>query len=160
LLQLGAISLGEYSKFIFKHFERTGTNISQEAIDFVYEIVGGYTWYMQMLLNRLYSSSEKNIEQTTARLLLSDILQENETTYQTYCKLITEKQRALLKAIALEKEIKEPMAAEFIAKHKLGSTSTVSLSIKTLLKKELLLENNGKYIVYDRFFSLWLEKNG
>jgi AAA+ ATPase superfamily predicted ATPase len=157
MLQLGAIAPDEYSKFIYKHFAKAGKNISQEAIDYVYQIVGGHTWYVQMLLNRLYSSGEKEVEQNTVKLLLADILQENEATYQTYCKLITEKQCSLLKAIATEGEVKEPTAAEFIAKYKLGSTSTVSVSLKTLQNKELLLENNGKYLVYDRFFSLWLE---
>jgi aspartate/tyrosine/aromatic aminotransferase len=159
MLQLGAISLEEYSKFILKHFEKAKKNISQEAINFVYQTVSGHTWYVQMLLNRLYSPGEKNIDQTAVRQLLNNILEENEVTYQTYCKLITEKQCSLLKAIAAEGSVKEPTAAQFIAKHKLGSTSTVSVSLKTLLNKELLLENNGKYMVYDRFFSLWLEKN-
>jgi len=159
MLQLWAISLEEYSKFILKHFEDAGKNISQEAINLVYQTVSGHTWYVQMLLNRLYSSGEKNIEQTTVRKLLNDILEENEATYQTYCKLITEKQCSLLKAIAAEGSVKEPTAAQFIAKHKLGSTSTVSVSLKTLLSKELLLENNGKYMIYDRFFSLWLERS-
>jgi hypothetical protein len=157
MLQLGAISLEEYSKFIQKHFKKKEKNISKEAIDFVYQIVGGHTWYMQMLLNRLYSLNENITDLNTVKLLLLDILQENETTYQTYCKLITERQYSLIKAIASEGEVKEPTAAEFIAKYKLGSTSTVSVSLKTLLGKELLLEDNGKYLVYDRFFSLWLK---
>jgi chromosomal replication initiation ATPase DnaA len=156
-LQLGAIAPEKYSKFILNHFEKTGKSISQEAIDFVYQTVGGHTGYMQMLLNRLYSLNEDITDVNMVKQLLSDILQENETTYQTYCKLITKKQFALLKAIASEGEVKEPTAAEFIAKYKLGSTSTVSVSLKALLNKELLLENNGKYLVYDRFFSLWLK---
>ncbi|MDR0573509.1 MAG: ATP-binding protein [Tannerella sp.] len=157
MLQLGAISLKEYSKFILKHFEKAEKNIPQEAIDFAYQTVGGHTWYMQMLLNRLYSANENITDTNIVKQLLADILQENETTYQTYCKLITEKQFSLLKAIAAESEVQGPTAAEFIAKYKLGSTSTVSVSLKTLLNKELLLENNGKYLVYDRFFALWLK---
>ncbi|MDR0613288.1 MAG: hypothetical protein LBG45_07410 [Dysgonamonadaceae bacterium] len=41
MLQLGAISLKEYSKFILKHFEKAEKNISQEAIDFAYQTAGG-----------------------------------------------------------------------------------------------------------------------
>jgi hypothetical protein len=46
-----------------------------------------------------------------------------------------------------------------VSKYGLGSTSTISLSLKTLLAKELLLENTGAYFVYDRFFALWLKIN-
>jgi AAA+ ATPase superfamily predicted ATPase len=159
MLQLGAIPLTEYARFIIEHFETANKHITYDAIDHVYSIVEGHTWYMQMFFNRLYSLDEKTIEKGHLTALLSDILQENEITYQTYCKLITDKQLNLLIAIASEGSVKEPTAVEFVSKYGLGSTSTISLSLKTLLAKELLLENTGAYFVYDRFFALWLKIN-
>ena len=111
-----------------------------------------YTWYMQVLLNRIYSQNQTNIDTTHAQSMLVEILAENEATYLTYCKLIPVKQLALLKAIAAETAVSSPTASGFISKHRLGAASTVLSALKSLLNKELLFENNGLYLIYDRFF--------
>jgi hypothetical protein len=157
LLQLKEIEFTDYREFAFKHFANGKRRMMPEAVQWVYEIVNGHTWYVQMLLNRLYSQNYLQTDKWQAQEILTEILSENEATYQTYCKLITNKQLALLKAIAAETFVSEPTASAFITKYNLGAASTVSASLKSLLDKELLIENNGKFSVYDRFFSLWLK---
>ena len=157
ILPLKEINFLDYVLFAKRHFEKNGKSISDEAVQWIYDTVAGHTWYVQMLLNRLYSYSEVSVLQV--QKVLSEILAENEATFFTYCKLLTNKQLALLSAIASETSITEPTASAFISKYGLGATSTVSASLKSLLEKELLFENNGAYFVYDRFFSLWLKKN-
>ena len=157
MLQLKEIELTDYQKFAFRHFANGKKNIGTEAVQWIYQIVNGHTWYVQMLLNRLYSQNFLQIDIRQVQEILTEILAENEATYQTYCKLITTKQLALLKAIAAETFVSEPTASAFITKYNLGAASTVSSSLKSLLDKELLFENKGIFSVYDRFFSLWLK---
>jgi DNA-binding MarR family transcriptional regulator len=88
---------------------------------------------------------------------LSGILQENEPYYYAYRNLLTEQQYSLLKAIGKQDGVAQPSSKEFITKHKLGTTSTINSAIKSLLNKELIFREGGKYKVYDVFFSLWLK---
>jgi len=157
MLQLKEIELSDYREFAFRHFANGKRNITEEAILWIYQIVNGHTWYVQMLLNRLYSKNFSQTDIQQAQEILMEVLVENEVTYQTYCKLITAKQLALLKAVAAETFVSEPTSSAFIIKYDLGAASTVSTSLKSLLDKELLFENNGTFSVYDRFFSLWLK---
>jgi len=157
MLQLKEIELADYQEFAFRHFADGKKNITVEAMQWIYQIVNGHTGYVQMLLNRLYSKDFPQVDVRQAQEVLTEVLAENEVTYQTYCKLITIKQLALLKAVAAETSVSEPTASAFISKYNLGAASTVSSSLKSLIDKELLFENNGFFLVYDRFFSLWLK---
>ncbi|GHV25489.1 ATPase [Bacteroidia bacterium] len=157
LLQLKEIGESDYQLFAQNLFEEGNKKITTEATVWVYQVVHGHTWYVQVLFNRLYALQQPLVDIAQAEKILANVLEENEVTYLTYGKLITAKQLALLKAIAAEGSVSEPTASTFIGKYNLGATSTVSASLKSLLAKELLFDNRGSYFVYDRFFSLWLK---
>ena len=48
---------------------------------------------------------------------------------------------------------------DFISRHNLPAASSVSLALKTLINREFIYKYNGSYIIYDRFFGMWLRKN-
>ncbi|MDR3227210.1 MAG: ATP-binding protein [Prevotellaceae bacterium] len=158
MLQLAEIDKIEYQKFASKLFSKANKTITPEVFNLIYEKVNGHTWYVQMLLNRLYSLAKTEYDVATAEKISDEIINENEATYQTYCKLITEKQLRLLKAIAAENIVTQPTSNFFIEKYKLGAASSIKTALTSLLEKELIFENNGNYRVYDCFFSIWLSK--
>ena len=84
---------------------------------------------------------------------------ENEGTFQTFLRLVTPIQARVLYAIASEVSIKEIQGKAFLTKYQLGAASTVKTAVKSLVEKELLIDNNGEYQLYDRFFGLWLVEN-
>ena len=43
-------------------------------------------------------------------------------------------------------------------KYHLGAPRTVRSAVKSLVDKELLLDQNDSYEVYDRFFGIWLAR--
>ena len=73
-------------------------------------------------------------------------------------RLITPFQGRLLRAIACEGSVKEVLGKNFLMKYNLGAASTVRSSIKSLVDKELVLDQNDVYEVYDRFFGIWLSR--
>ncbi|MDR3287568.1 MAG: ATP-binding protein [Prevotellaceae bacterium] len=158
MLQLTEIDKNEYQKFASKLFSKANKTITPDVFNLIYEKVNGHTWYVQMLLNRLYSLAKTEYDIATAEKVSDEIIKEYEATYQTYCKLITEKQLRLLKAIASENIITQPTSNFFIEKYKLGAASSIKTALTSLLEKELIFENNGNYRVYDCFFSIWLSK--
>ncbi|MDR1348122.1 MAG: ATP-binding protein [Prevotellaceae bacterium] len=158
MLQLSEINKNEYQKFAVKLFLKANKITDSNIFDWIYSKVNGHTWYVQMMLNRLFSLACKKYDISVAEMVLNEILMENEATYQTYCKLITEKQLSLLKAIAAENMITQPTSNVFIDKYRLGAASSIKTALTSLLDKELIFENNGNYRVYDCFFSIWLSK--
>ena len=109
-------------------------------------------------MNRLYENGQKQITKSLVNKVLNEIIDENEATFQTFMRLITPAQARLLKAVAKEGTVQQALSSSFISKHQLGATSTVRSAIRSLVEKELVLDCQGDYQVYDRFFSLWLNR--
>lgn len=160
LLNLVPITLDAYGKFIHSHFLKADKRISDECIERIYNLLEGHTWYMQVLLNRLYEQLDSGEEMTiaTANLILHATVESNSTVYQSMVSMLSERQKEMLFAIAKEGKAKEITSAEFIKKHGLYSSSSVQSSAKQLLEKELITKEENVYQVYDRFLGLWLAK--
>ncbi|MGL4853058.1 MAG: AAA family ATPase [Phocaeicola sp.] len=158
VLNLDAISLAAYSEFIQKHFKRGERKISSDAIESIYALFEGHTWYVQSLLNRLYEEVDPGEEVTP--FLINDVLHRmisaNKTVYQSMVSMLSERQKELLFAVAKSGKVSEITSTLFVRKHGLYSTSSVQSSAKQLLEKELLTKSGNQYWVYDRFFGLWL----
>lgn len=158
-MPLGEINCDSYYMFAKTKFEHKDCVISQKAFEYIYNRLYGHTWYIQMLLNRLYEGDYNEVTQENVDDLLLKITEENEATYQTFLRLITPGQAKVLKAIAREGSVTELLNQTFIAKHHLGATSSVKSAAKVLVDKELLLDSDNSYQVYDRFFGIWLKNN-
>lgn len=153
---LAEIPCESYFSFAKEKFSGHKQNLDENTFRFLYNKLCGHTWYIQTLLNRLYETGIDNISIDLVNQILTDITKENEATYQTFMRLITPGQRKLLKAIASEGKVTEIFNQSFISKYGLGATSSIKSAAKTLVEKELLLDDANCYQVYDRFFALWL----
>lgn len=158
LMNLDTIDIDAYYLFAKKNFAKNGQDVSRDTFEYAYKKLFGHTWYVHMLLNRLYESKEANITTECVDSLLNDITIENEATYQTFMRLVTPVQGKLLRAVAAEGVIKEVLGHKFLQTHHLGATSTVKSAVKSLVEKELMLISGDEYQIYDRFFMLWLAK--
>lgn len=159
MLNLGRIGEDAYYQFAITKLEQHQQHIDKTTFSDIYHLLHGHTWYIQVLLNRLYETEISQIGIADVNRLLQEIVVENEATFQTLLRLITPAQGRLLRAVAIEQEVAEINGKSFISRHKLGAASTVNAAVKSLVEKELLLEHNGSYSVYDRFLSLYLRSN-
>ena len=157
LLELGPIKASKYTPFIKEKFESGGRSINEETINWLLKKSRHHTYYIQHICNRAYESRKKKIDIAFLSNLILNILEENKSYYFRYRDLLTKSQFNLLVAIAKEDKAKKITSSEFIRKHKLGATSTISSSIKALQKNEFIFKQNEEYYVYDIFFSLWMK---
>ena len=160
MMPLGTIDENAYYMFSSEKMRKIGQSIDRDTFDYIYTKLSSHTWYVHTLLNRLYETGLETINKSIVDEILSDILLENEGTFQTFLRLVTPIQTRVLYAIASEGSIKEIQGQAFLTKYQLGAASTVKTAVKSLVDKELLLDNNGEYQLYDRFFGLWLVENG
>lgn len=159
MMHIDVIDEKQYYLFASKHLAAHKQNMSQETFHELYSLVEGYTWNIQNLLNRLYQTGIEQIDFNTILITLDQLLQEEAPSYQMFCRLITERQLQVLRAVAKEGVVKEPGSNLFLQKYRLGAYSTVRSAILNLLDKELLYQkDDGSYIVYEKFFGLWLKQ--
>ncbi|GAB6011168.1 AAA family ATPase [Viscerimonas tarda] len=156
---LKEIPIDTYRQFAGQLFDDYGKTLDAAVFDFVYEKMLGHTWYVQFILNQLFAINKAKPGQQDVDLIIDDVLQEENATFKTYCEIITAGQLRVLRAIAKGHKVSAPFEASFMRKHNLTALSSVKLALTSLADKTLILQDeDGSYYVYDRFFSLWLEK--
>lgn len=157
-MDLAKINREKYKNFIRKKFEEGKRVIDTMSLDLILDLTESYTWYVQFLCNKLYSTNIKRIDNQLVVETLLNILNEQEFVFDNYRSLITAYQFDLLKAIAKEGEVKMPTSKDFIQKHRLSAASTIKTNLDSLINKEMILVTDEGYKVYDIFFSQWLKR--
>jgi len=158
-INLREISLDTYGAFAQNHFAKSGKILPLSLFESIYHLVLGHTWYIQLILNQLYSLPQKKYAEIDLNRIVTDVLEEENAAYKTYCELLTKGQLRVLAAIAKERKVAKLASPVLLKKYNLTAASSVNLAIKSLIDKSLILKDeNGNYFVYDRFFSLWLER--
>lgn len=159
MMGLAPIDRDVYFDFTNDHLSANAKCISKEAFTHLYDMFDGVTWYIQYVLNTLYTTNVSDIEFTIADVesAVSEILRRNTFVYSALLYQLTTKQKALLMAIANEGTARSIMSQAFLQKYKMGA-STVQTSVKMLLDRDFITqEEDGVFSVYDKFFSLWLK---
>ena len=160
MMNIGSIPIDKYSAFAQKHFKEADKGIPAQAITKVYQRFEGVTWYVQRVMNELFSLTPQHgtCDEDMLDIAIKNILRANEFTYQSLLFQLPIKQKELLMAIAREGKAQNLTSSAFVKKYRLTSSSSVQSAIKGLLEKNFVTSNLGVYEVYDKFFALWLLK--
>lgn len=157
ILAIDQINKEKYHAFASPFFANRHLTLSDAIFSQIYDEFEGHTWYIQSILNRLYGYSYTP-DQDTVNQAIRDIVLENEYAYQNLLAAYPAGSIRLLKAIAKEHVVAEINAGAFITKHKLKATSSVNTALRGLLKNEMVYKTDKGYMVYDRFFAIWLRQ--
>lgn len=155
MLSLSPIDKKVYCEFANNLMEKKCMKLSADVFGYVYDVVDGQTWYVQHILNRLYDiGGEIDIQLVNDTIMTS--VMEQEVAFLNYYESLTYNQSQLLLAIARDKAVESVLSQDFIHRHSLPASSSVSLALKALIEREFVYKYNGKFIIYDRFFAIWL----
>lgn len=93
----------------------------------------------------------------------NQILTEREPGFLELRGLLTKGQWKYLRAVAKEKELRQPSSSAFLTTYKIGSAASSQKTLKSLIEKELILPvttlDGTIYCIYNVFFFRWLEKH-
>jgi hypothetical protein len=106
--------------------------------------------------NRIYET-EQDLTRLTIKSVIPDILFGFEPFYMEYRSLVTRHQWQFLKEISQSSDNMAVTSGGFIKQFDFTNASTVKRGIDTLLANEMIYKNDGRYFIYDVFFSNWLE---
>lgn len=156
-VSIDRIDKAEYYHFAAPFFKQQGRNLDEPTFDYLYTKFRGHTWYIQVLLNRLYGYSE-SIDIQLVNHAIEEVVLESTYSYENLLNAYTASSVKLLKAIAKAAPVKEINAGDFIAAYKLKAASSVNSALKKLLSNEMIYRTVEGYIVYDHFMAIWLAR--
>lgn len=159
-LELKAIDLDEYIRFVQRLMGQGQREVSSAIIKAVYRLYRGNTYAMQKTFNELYSMLGEGEACTPDSLVtaINNVIDSKEALFREMLSGINDKHKPLLYAIAQDGEAERLTSAQFVKSHKLTSASAVQYSAAQLLSKGVLTRLNGKYSVNDPFFALWINR--
>ena len=155
-MNLYSIDESAYYDFASYWMKKKNIELSKDIFHSLYQQFDGHTWYLQYVLNVLYSDSQSEVTKEDLRNIICRIVQREKEAFQVIYNQLTDNQVSLLKAIAKEGIVKAINASEFIKKYRLKGSSSVNKALEYLIKNEIVYHTSEGYIVYNRFFAIWL----
>lgn len=157
-MSLDVIDRTAYFKFAASFFRKSGKDLAKETFEFVYDRFEGVTWYVQSVLKELYAEGSGCPTVKDAIAAIGHLVEENAPNYGFILSKCSPGAVELLRAVAAERVVSEPMSADFGRKYGLRAASSVRFALESLLKDELLYRRDDGYVVYDFFFAEWLKR--
>lgn len=160
-MSLQCLPLQKYTEFVQHHFNEAGIEVGADIVAYVYQRFEGTTWYMQKVFNHLYMTAREGDKFTeeTIEMTIDAIVNDNSQSYADLLYQLTARQKQLLVAINREGKAEALTSSRFIKKHHLPTASTIQTAIKSLVDRQLITHHLGVYEVYDRFLSIWIQRN-
>ena len=155
---LNPIPLSTYTDFAVSLFEDYGKHLDRELVSTVYNMYKGCTWFVQMIMNELFSLTPASATCTPAFLpeAVTNVIRSQEQTYKELLSQMPPRQKMLLQAIARDGEARRITSHDFITRHSLPSASSVQSAAKGLLASDVITREDDTYRIYDYFLSQWL----
>lgn len=148
-LKLKAIDRDIYSNFVEKKFNEYGKSVSKATVEYVYDLLEGYTYYMQRTFNEAFASIDRGGEcsMDLVRKSIDNILLMNEIQFAEQMSNLTENQKRVLAAIAKEERVRKVNTSAFINRYQLSTASVVNTAIRKLLKEDIITVDLKEYSI-------------
>jgi len=158
ILALSPISKEKYAEFVTRHFEGNGMMVMPEAIDLVYDVFQGNTYYLQKTFREAFAASVggKTCDIAMVEGIIDSMIEESHHRYSETLARLTLAQKELLYAIVEEGKAQRITSRQFIKRHSLQSPSSVQAAMKKLMEYGIVTVENNEYSVEDQLFYRWL----
>lgn len=157
LESLQPITLEAYTDFIIQHFQNAKKTIEPASIEKIYTWSRGQTYTVQLVCNHLFANYKK-VRNADVDTVYNQILVQQQTIYANFQKMLTRTQWTVFRAIAKEEPLQNPLSKDFLTKHNLGAASTVSTALKALERLELVIKDDGNYLVHEVQLARWMAR--
>ena len=139
---------------------RSGRRYDREAFAYLYDRFDGVTWYLQVVLNRVWERESGLDSEATVDEVVEQLVDEGEATFMDLLLSQTSSAQAVLKAVAAERLVKEISGKTLIDKYNLPVGSTIRSVVRELVNRNLIYKSPSGYSIYDRLFGEWLKREG
>lgn len=157
MMTLNPIDMERYVEFAQDLFREFHKDIAKETIMEVYQRYEGVTWYVQSVLNALFTLTKNNeiCPSEMVETAIQQVVSQQSFVYAALLYQLPPKQKEVLMAICKDGKATNITSQPFLQRHHL-TASTVQAAVKGLMEKDFITQELGTYSVYDKFFALWL----
>ncbi len=153
------ISDTDWMAFIKEKFDETGVSISEPAIRGILTKSGGHPHFTQYFASVVWEFLKEGYDENDpgfAGAWMNRIIDGQSIVFQNIFDQLNQNQRKVLLAISQLKPGEQLFSAEFRKKYRLPASSTLTVNIRGLMKKDLLNKVNGTYSVANPVMKEWL----
>lgn len=158
-LSLHEIPVDAYRAFAASFFRADGRSFADAAFDDLYARFEGITWYVQAVLNRVWSLGLGLTDTSVLDMAVESLLDDRADVYHDLLFSQNEGSQLLLKALAAEGAVATPTAGPFVSKHGFRASSSAAFALNDLRSRDLVYETERGWVVYDRLFGRWLARS-
>jgi len=158
-MPLGKIPEPKLGAFIRSRFRSVKISVSSEDVAQILRRTGCHPYYTQQLCHEIYNAvvPGKKVSEAAIQKAAEQCIQTQSYAYITIWEGLAGKQRELATALS-----KTPggnvYSQDFIARHDLGSPSSIQTALEALEKKGILERENGSYCLSDVLFAEWIRR--
>lgn len=157
MVSIGKIERDDYFKFILAQFKKAKREVKPEIVNHILQISHLHTYYVQALSNFLYSLEIAPSNISEFDMLYRDFILEKSVFYSELPERLTKQQFSVLKGVAKSGIVKNPISADFMEISKIRNSSSMYRAINSLLKKQLIIKEEGVMRMYDVFLEHYLK---
>ena len=161
VMRLEKIPPDVFAVFIEERFAKTGLRPEPGLGTAIVDLSGNLPYDVQRLAHETWddvkAGGAKRATLDDLHATLARLLAEQDTMFEAVWQRLTLAQRAALRAVVLQ-DGRELLSADARGRHRLGGASSVQASLAALLKQDLLLKEDQRYVVVDSLLREWVAR--
>jgi uncharacterized protein len=162
VMRLNRIPPDLFAGFVEERFRRSGLAPEDGLGTAIVELAGNLPYDVQRLAHETWdlatATRRRAVGLEDLHATLHRLLGEQDTLFETVWQRLTLAQRAVLRAVVLERG-EEMLGADARARHRLGGPSSVQASLAALQRLDLVSrEEDGRYAVIDSLMREWIAR--
>src|SRR3954471_17078519 len=162
VIRLEKIDERLFAAFIEARFTRSGIRPQDGLGAAIVELAENVPYDVQRLAHETWddarASGRKIAGLEDLHLTLARLLDEQHTIFEEAWQRLTLAQRAVLRAIVLE-DGRELLSAGVRQRHRLTAASSVQSALTALVRQDVVMKDDGRYIVNDSLYREWIARH-
>jgi hypothetical protein len=161
VVRLGKIDERVFAAFIEAKFAQSGIRPEDGLGAAIVELAENVPYDVQRLAHETWddvkADGRKRATLDDLHLTLGRLLDEQHTIFEEAWQRLTLVQRAVLRAIVLESG-RELLSAGVRDRHRLPAASSVQSALAALVRQDIVMKDQGRYIVNDSLYREWMAR--
>jgi len=162
VLRLGRIDPDVFARFIETRFRKSGLSPEAGIGAAIVEVSGNLPYDVQRLAHETWDDTtalrRRRVGLDDVHSTLRRLLAEQEVFFETIWQRLTLAQRAVLRAVVIERGA-SILGGDVRSRHRLGGASSVQTSLAALQRLDVIArEDDGRYAVVDSLMREWVAR--
>jgi uncharacterized protein len=161
VMRLEKIDAGEFAAFIEERFAAGRLAVEPGLGEAIVDLAANVPYDVQRLAHETWDDVRRQGRRSAGledlHRTLTRLLGEQQSVFEESWQRLTLAQRAVLRAVVLENG-REILSADVRARYRLPGASSVQSALAALVRQDVMLKEDGRYIVHDSLYREWVAR--